>query len=427
MTGSTVPHRASQPLSLRDLVLRNRIVGTAHGRGMLRDGLALPDDAEYWRRVAAGGAAMVTVGGTVTAPESTWRSRIVTEAWRVEAIPGMAQRAEAIRSEGAVAACQLVHLGRETTGAEMWFAPVAPSAIRSPREPTRPRALTDAEIDDVVEGFRVSAVNAAQAGFQVVELHAAHGYLLAQFLSAATNDRGDVTTTSDRARIVARIIGAIRESVPELIVGIRLSADGELEDVLSVVSPLTDYVNLTVGVRTTYVRDMATTKPPLLRSRGATADLAGISPAGGDRGRARRRGGPRRRGPAPDRRPRIPGQDPGGTCGGGAAVRLLQRGLPCVRSRPALLGQSRSRSRGRRAAPGGTAGRATQRRISRAPGGDHRRRPGGPRVRDVDHRRPAGGPLRRARADRRPPAGCRASAESLRLERAAGVLRARAP
>jgi 2,4-dienoyl-CoA reductase-like NADH-dependent reductase (Old Yellow Enzyme family) len=68
---------------------------------------------------------MLTVGGTVTAPESPWRRRIVTEAWREDAVPGMALRAEAIRSEGAVAACQLVHLGRETTGAEMWYPPVA--------------------------------------------------------------------------------------------------------------------------------------------------------------------------------------------------------------------------------------------------------------------------------------------------------------
>ena len=275
---ATVPQYASQPFSLRHLVLRNRIVGTAHGRGLLQDGVPLPEDAEYWRRVAAGGAAMVTVGGTVTAPESAWRRRIVTEAWREAAIPGMALRAEAIRAEGAVAACQLVHLGRETTGAEMWFAPVAPSAIRSPREQARPHALTDAEIDDVVEGFRVSAVNAAMAGFQVIELHAAHGYLLAQFLSAATNDRADATTTMGRARSVARIVGAIRESAAELILGIRLSMDGELEggftldglrDVLEVLSGLVDYVNLTVGVRSTYVRDMATTEPPLLQAIGA--------------------------------------------------------------------------------------------------------------------------------------------------------------
>jgi 2,4-dienoyl-CoA reductase-like NADH-dependent reductase (Old Yellow Enzyme family) len=229
---STVPERAARPFALGLLTLRNRIVGAPHGRGMLEDGLALPGDADYWRRLAAGGAAMVTIGGTVTAPESTWRRRIVTEAWREEGIPGLALRAEVIRSEGAVAACQLVHLGRETTGAEMWYAPVAPSAVRSPREPTRPRDLSDSEIDGVVEGFRVSTVNAAQAGFQVVELHAAHGYLLAQFLSSSTNLRPGADSVAQRAHIVGRIVDAIRRSVPKVILGIRLSIDGGLEGVL---------------------------------------------------------------------------------------------------------------------------------------------------------------------------------------------------
>jgi 2,4-dienoyl-CoA reductase (NADPH2) len=94
---SALPERASQPFALASLTLRNRIVGAPHGRGMLDDGLALPAGADYWGRVAAGGAAMVTVGGTVTAPESTCRRRIVTEAWPEEGIPGLALRAEAIR------------------------------------------------------------------------------------------------------------------------------------------------------------------------------------------------------------------------------------------------------------------------------------------------------------------------------------------
>jgi 2,4-dienoyl-CoA reductase-like NADH-dependent reductase (Old Yellow Enzyme family) len=270
---STVPETAAQPFSIRHLTLRNRIVGAPHGRGILADGIALPEDAEYWRRLAAGGAAMVTVGGTVTAPESTWRRRIVTEAWREEGIPGLAARARAIRSEGAVAACQLVHLGRETTGAEMWYPAVAPSAVRSPREPTRPRALSEGEIDGIVEGFRASSVNIAQAGFQVVELHAAHGYLLAQFLSPSTNLRPGADSLAERTQVVRRIAQAIRRSAPDLILGIRLSTDGEQEggftidglcELLPAISPLVDYVSLTVGVRTTYVRDMATTEPPLL-------------------------------------------------------------------------------------------------------------------------------------------------------------------
>jgi 2,4-dienoyl-CoA reductase-like NADH-dependent reductase (Old Yellow Enzyme family) len=265
---------AARPFPLaRGLVLRNRLVGTAHAPGLVSGGLALPEDARYWRRRAAGGAAMLVVGGTVTAPESTWRRRIVTEAWREEAVPGMAARAEAIRAEGAVAACQLVHLGRETTGAEMWFPAVGPSAVRSPREPVRPRPLTDGEVDAIIEGFRVSAVNVLAAGFQVIELHAAHGYLLGQFLSAVTNRRPGAGSVVARARIIARITDAIRGCAPGAVIGIRLSTDGGEEagltldglcELLPHVSPHVDYINLTVGVRTTYVRDMATAEPPLL-------------------------------------------------------------------------------------------------------------------------------------------------------------------
>jgi 2,4-dienoyl-CoA reductase (NADPH2) len=225
---------------------------------------------------------MLIVGGTVTAAESTWRRRIVSEAWREEAVPGMALRAAAIRSEGAVAGCQLVHLGRETTGAEMWFAPVAPSAVRSPREPVAPRALTDAELDEVVEGFGVSAAHAAQAGFQVIELHAAHGYLLAQFLSPLSNLRPGAESPAARAAIVRRIVEAIRATAPGVVVGIRLSLEGgeeagltqaRLAELLPELEPSVDYVNLTVGVRTTYVKDMATEAPPLLEEIGRIRPL----------------------------------------------------------------------------------------------------------------------------------------------------------
>jgi 2,4-dienoyl-CoA reductase-like NADH-dependent reductase (Old Yellow Enzyme family) len=270
---SAMLEHAARPFDLAGLALRNRIVGTAHGRGLGANGLALPDDAEYWRRRAAGGAAMITVGGTVTAPESTWRRRNTSEAWRPETVPGFAARAQGIRSEGAVAAAQLVHLGRETLGLDTWYHPVGPSPVRSPREPTRPRPLTESDLDVIVEGFRLSAVHAAQAGYQVVELHAAHGYLLAQFLSPMTNLRPGEEGPVGRLRLVARIAEAIRGSAPEVVLGIRLSIDGGdeagftlegLSDLLGHVDPLVDYINITVGVRTTYVRDMGTPAPPLL-------------------------------------------------------------------------------------------------------------------------------------------------------------------
>jgi 2,4-dienoyl-CoA reductase-like NADH-dependent reductase (Old Yellow Enzyme family) len=281
---SAALEHAARPFDLAGLALRNRIVCTSHGRGLGSDGLASADDAEYWRRRAAGGAAMVTVGGTVTAPESTWRRRNTSEAWRPEAVPGFAARAEAIRSQGAVAAAQIVHLGRETLGLDTWYHPVGPSAVRSPREPTRPRPLTDADIDTIVEGFRLSALHAAQAGYQVVELHAAHGYLLAQFLSPMTNRRPGEEDAPGRVRIVGRIAAAVRASAPDVVLGIRLSIEGGEEagfsmdglcELLPHVDPLVDYVNLTVGVRTTYVRDMGTPGAPLLEHVATLRPLVG--------------------------------------------------------------------------------------------------------------------------------------------------------
>jgi len=125
----------------------------------------------------------------------------------------------------------------------------------------------------VYQGFRVSAVNALAAGFQVIELHAAHGYLLGQFLSAVTNRRPGAGSPAARAGLLGRITDAIRGSAPDAVIGIRLSIDGGEEagltldglcELLPHFSPHADYINLTVGVRTTYVRDMATAEPPLL-------------------------------------------------------------------------------------------------------------------------------------------------------------------
>ena len=107
------------PLRLGPVTLRNRLVATAHASGLVRDGLPVAGDAEYWRRLAAGGAAMLIGGGTVTAPESAPRRGNVLEAWRHEAVVPLRRRVDAIHAEGAVAVCQLVHLGRETLGAEM--------------------------------------------------------------------------------------------------------------------------------------------------------------------------------------------------------------------------------------------------------------------------------------------------------------------
>jgi 2,4-dienoyl-CoA reductase-like NADH-dependent reductase (Old Yellow Enzyme family) len=272
--------RLGDPLDLKaDVRLRNRIVATAHGSGAIADGLPVAGDAEYWGRVAAGGAAMVITGGTVVSADSTVRRGNFTEAWRPEVKPGLRRRADAIHAAGAVALVQLVHLGRETLGAERYYAPVAPSAVRSRREPTAPRALGDAELATLVQAHRVSAEHALETGFDGIELHAAHGYLLAQFLSPVANRRPSARDAAVRAEPVWRIVEAIRDAGPSTLIGIRLSVGDahdagldleQLGELLTLLPPGVDYVNLTVGMRGSYVRDMATEQPPLL------ADVAAL-------------------------------------------------------------------------------------------------------------------------------------------------------
>jgi len=261
----------SDPIAVGGLSLRNRLVATAHASGAVRDGLVLSGEADHWARVARGGVAMAIVGGTVVAAESGYRAGNVLEAYRREAIPGLRARAEAIKAGGAVAVQQLVHLGRETLGAPIWYAPVAPSAVRSPREPVAPRELTLEGIRGVVESFRVSAANALEGGFDGVEIHAAHGYLVAQFLSPEANRRSDGygRDRAGRVRLLAELVETVRTL--GLVVGVRLSVEPglDLEELAEIVSTLAgrtelDWLNLTVGPRGEYVRDMATESPPLL-------------------------------------------------------------------------------------------------------------------------------------------------------------------
>jgi len=263
------------------LTLKNRFVATAHAPGMVADGIPLRAEARYWGRVARGGPAMVIVGGTAVSPPGTGRRGNICQAWRADALPGQAARAEAISDGGAIPILQLVHLGRETLGAEQFHPPVAPSPVRSPRELTRPLALTESGVAAVVADFSVAALQALDAGFAGIELHAAHGYLLAQFLSPVANPYDDAER---RLAPVLAILAAVREQRPDAPVGIRLSVGDEADCGLSIaeigevamrLGEQIAWVNLTVGMRNDYVQDMATAAPPLLEDLARLRSLIG--------------------------------------------------------------------------------------------------------------------------------------------------------
>jgi 2,4-dienoyl-CoA reductase-like NADH-dependent reductase (Old Yellow Enzyme family) len=274
--------RLAEPFQLSDEIrLRNRFVATAHASGAVADGLPTAGDAEYWQRLGQGGAAMAIVGGSVVSLDSYVRRGNLTAAWRPEVRPALRRRAAAIHKAGAVGLFQLVHLGRETLGAPTYYSPIAPSAVRSRREPTAPRAMGEAELEAVLDAFVSSAANALDAGFDGIELHAAHGYLLGTFLSPVTNPSAG--TLAERAAPIWRIVEGIREHARTAVIGIRVSvgdaddaglSEEQLAELLRELHPEIQYVNLTVGMRGSYVRDMSTAKPPLLeplpRLRGLT-------------------------------------------------------------------------------------------------------------------------------------------------------------
>jgi 2,4-dienoyl-CoA reductase (NADPH2) len=265
------PHLFS-PFELGSISLKNRIVATAHGTAKFIDGLPTDGDLAYWEKLARGGAGLIITGGTVVHPSSTLRRRMLNEAYLEEAVPKYRQRAEAIHAHGAKVIGQILHLGREMIGGESDHPLRAPSSIKSPRAQYRPYELTHDEIAEMIDAFALSASNLNKAGYDGVEIHAAHGYLVAQFLSPATNHRLDQYggSLNGRMRFLLEIIEAVRQSTdPDFVLGIRLSADEEvsdglhLSDTLEIVNKIeehngVDYLNITIGIRGAYVKDLTT-------------------------------------------------------------------------------------------------------------------------------------------------------------------------
>ena len=258
------------PARLGPLRLKNRIVAVPHGTGMIDRGVPTDDDIAFWEARAAGGVAAMITGATTTHRSGVLRDRLRAEPWNPDALAQMARRAERVHRHGAAILCQLNHLGREGVGGASEYAPVAPSAIRSPRDASTPHPLAAAEIEELIEAFISGAVNVRGAGYDGIELHAAHGYLIAQFLSPASNRREDEYggELSGRMRFLELIIAGIRERCDaDCVLGVRLSADEEIPEGLQVDAAVAvaqglselggvDYLSITLGQRGAYVKDI---------------------------------------------------------------------------------------------------------------------------------------------------------------------------
>lgn len=277
---STYP-RLFEPFSAGRLSLANRIVVTPHGTSMVRDGAITDDDIAYYEARARSGPALIIGGAIIVHPTSSLRLRSLVEGYDERVIDGLKRRSDAIHAHGVKTIGQIVHLGRELIGGESNYAPSAPSPIRSPRDLYPPHELDEREIGTLVQAFARTARNLELSNHDGVEIHAAHGYLVAQFLSPATNRRTDEYggTPEGRLRFLREIIEAIRgQCRSDFVLGIRLSADEEIADGLGIPDTsriatelarlgAVDYLSITLGTRGYYVKDV--TQPDATAARAA--------------------------------------------------------------------------------------------------------------------------------------------------------------
>ena len=222
--------RIFEPIDVGGTTLQNRITMAPLYLGYAGDGGTIsPLLLEHYRMMAAGGAAMIVVeNATVDHPQGSGSNRTIrADTDDAEQMDGLSRLASEIKDQGAIACLQLNHAGRFAFAGQP---PVAPSAVDT--FGNTPKALEKEEITAIRDKFAAAAKRAKDAGFDMIELHGGTGYLLSQFVSPRTNQRGDEYggPLENRLRFPLEVIAAVRAEAAGLPVGYRFLADEYLED-----------------------------------------------------------------------------------------------------------------------------------------------------------------------------------------------------
>ncbi len=216
------------PLTIRGIQLKNRIVVSPMCQYSSVDGLATDWHLVHLGSRAVGGAGLIISEAAAISPEGRITSHDLG-IWSDEHIPGLKRITSFLKANGSVPGIQLAHAGRKASHNRPWeggkaifpnesggWQTVAPSAVPFAEGGPVPTALDDEGLHKIRYDFREAAERALAAGFQVAEIHAAHGYLLHQFLSPISNQRTDQYGGSfeNRVRFVREIIGDVRAIWP---------------------------------------------------------------------------------------------------------------------------------------------------------------------------------------------------------------------
>jgi 2,4-dienoyl-CoA reductase-like NADH-dependent reductase (Old Yellow Enzyme family) len=232
------------PLTIRGVTLRNRIVMSPMCQYSADDGLANDWHLVHLGSRAAGGVGLVMVEATAVTAEGRISPGDMG-IWGEQHIEPLARIARFVQSQGAIPGIQLAHAGRKASCDVPWrggaplktpevggWTPVAPSPIPFNEGDPPPKELDNAGIAAVVSAFEDAVRRALAAGFQVIEIHAAHGYLLHEFLSPLSNHRTDQYGGSleNRMRLLLRVGERVRLLVPAALpVFVRISATDWVE------------------------------------------------------------------------------------------------------------------------------------------------------------------------------------------------------
>jgi 2,4-dienoyl-CoA reductase-like NADH-dependent reductase (Old Yellow Enzyme family) len=230
-------------LKIREVTLRNRIAVSPMCQYSCENGFATDWHLVHLGSRAVGGAAAVFAEATAVTPEGRI-SPVDLGIWKDEHIEPLARIAAFVRGQGAAPGIQLAHAGRKASVNRPWegggavadseggWTPVAPSAIAFDDRYRTPSELDERGIRAIVNAFAAAAERAAKAGFQIVEIHAAHGYLIHEFLSPLSNHRTDTYGGSleNRSRFAREVVAAVRKVWPErLPLFVRISATDWIE------------------------------------------------------------------------------------------------------------------------------------------------------------------------------------------------------
>ncbi|MFD4194434.1 mycofactocin system FadH/OYE family oxidoreductase 2 [Amycolatopsis thermoflava] len=250
-----------EPLRLGPVEVRNRIVFAAHLTNYATGNLPTEQHAEYYAARAAGGAGLIISEEHVVHP-SDWPYEKVIHGYRPEVVPGYRRITDAVHAHGVPIFAQLNHNGGQASSMYSRRAVWAPSPVPDPLFREVPKAMTVAEIAEVVAGFGRVARHCAEGGFDGVEIQCSQSSLLRGFLAPAANLRTDDYggPLPNRARFLREVVAEVRAAIgPDRALGVRLSGDdlveggitpAEAAEVARLISPDIDYLNTSIGVAT---------------------------------------------------------------------------------------------------------------------------------------------------------------------------------